>query len=333
MSEPILHLTQSQLDGHIQAAINAALTNATHIASTTSRSGKIDAAPPKQFKGTPEDVQGFISRMETYFLASGNTNLDDQRKIAYTLSYMTDDPSAFAWVEAYHARARNNAKVYNNWKEFTDDLKASFYDHHSRMRAIDKLMKLRQGNMPIAQYNARFMALASLAELRDATTTGTTYQPNDYYTLMTYYLRGLKTAIRDKCNAQVDTPKSIKQWFILTTKLAGIGDYPASSSSTKDPDAMDVDAIRTQQGFGPRRKRWEKGAELSESDKQEHRQKNLCFYCHIPGHTSQVCRKKKEDERQRGGSTDKKAQIKAILANMTEEEKGTMVNMFAEEGF
>ncbi|EED78575.1 predicted protein [Postia placenta Mad-698-R] len=46
--------------------------------------------------------------------------------------------------------------------------------------------------------------------------------------------------------------------------------------------------------------KWELGAVLNEADRKLHRDGNLCFYCHIKGHSAKDCRKKAA-ARQGGG--------------------------------
>jgi hypothetical protein len=83
-------------------------------------------------------------------------------------------------------------------------------------------------------------------------------------------------------------PTTLEQWYALAQQasnaesrtnilanLASAGGGKGSSSKTRDPDAMDVDAILIQA--------------LSKEEREKHVRDGLCFICHKGGHQSKQC--------------------------------------------
>lgn len=71
------------------------------IARLTSASTKLEVPKPKGFEGKPDDVAPFLRRLETYFSATNNDAIDDQRKIAYTVTLIDNESDAFYWKEQH----------------------------------------------------------------------------------------------------------------------------------------------------------------------------------------------------------------------------------------
>ncbi|EED82001.1 predicted protein [Postia placenta Mad-698-R] len=89
-------------------------------------------------------------------------------------------------------------------------------------------------------------------------------------------------------------------------------------------EPMDIDAAAVAATFASTSggRKWELGAVLNEADRKLHRNGNLCFYCHIKGHSAKDCRKKAaarqgggRPNQGRSGKDDFHARIKALFAD------------------
>jgi len=123
------------------------------------------------------------------------------------------------------------------------------------------------------------------------------------------------------------TPKTMEEWYTETSrielqqrKLKEIKDrrkgitttpvnysYNSYHSSRKDPNAMDVDRMTTE-------------------EVERHRKERLCFHCHKPGHIGRNCRNSGTNQKQAESKPQDKKKvrnnmIRKILAAIDDEEE------------
>lgn len=93
-------------------------------------------------------------------------------------------------------------------------------------------------------------------------------------------------------------------------------------------EPMDIDAAAITSTFASTLvgRKWELGDILNEADPKLHRDGNLCFYCHIKGHSVKDCRKKAATRQGGGrpnqggsGKDDFRARIKTLSADEKQE--------------
>ena len=90
--------------------------------------------------------------------------------------------------------------------------------------------------------------------------------------------------------------------------------------SQKDPNAMDVDAMTTQ-------------------EREDIMRKGLCFGCKEPGHISKNCPKKNQGQapppppQKKWKGKELHAHIKALIAQMEDDDANTFFEEAAKEGF
>ncbi|KAF9797562.1 hypothetical protein IEO21_10859 [Rhodonia placenta] len=193
------------------------------------------------------------------------------------------------WADAYYEKSAGGVQVYSDWAAFATALE-----------------KNKKTALSLGNYVTRFEQLVSKAQLKDAEVNGVNRTENDYHTLHANFVKGLPKELYVSLATRVarDRPNTMKAW-----------DYG---------EPMDIDAAAVAATFASTSggRKWELGAVLNETDRKFHRDGNLCFYCHIKGHSTKDCRKKAAARQGGGrpnqggsGKDDFRARIKTLSAD------------------
>src|SRR5271155_4794601 len=212
---------------------------------------------PTPFDGTRENLQSFINECALY--CDLNTAIYDSnlKKVIFMLSYMKGG-TAQAWKKSFISKVINNPPVnYGTLISFLTQLRTAFDLADSEGEARAKIRKLRQGKDSVDEYIAQFRVLAGRAKITDDKN------------LIEYFMEGINQGILTKIFALETLPERIENWYIkaskfhaayqclqeineqkkggpstATTKRSFTPRYTQTTSS-KDPNAMDVDQITT----------------------------------------------------------------------------------------
>ncbi|OSX60784.1 hypothetical protein POSPLADRAFT_1057726, partial [Postia placenta MAD-698-R-SB12] len=189
---PMALFTQEDIDQRITVALAAYQSQQ----STANRPLRLDIPAPEPFSGKAEDLRRFIQCILSYFVATNNTRLSDEAKIAFTVVLMRKDLGK-TWVDAYYKKSAGGVQVYSTWADFVAALEEVFPEHGMRIKAHQILMKLperqkdRKTALSLGNYVTHFEQLASKAQLKDAEVNGTNRVENNYHTLHTNFVKGL----------------------------------------------------------------------------------------------------------------------------------------------
>ena len=104
---------------------------------------------PDAYFGSPEKLEIFITRLET-FLESKRVPEGEKVKVAST--YL--EGNALYWFRLYQTKTENPS-----FPEFINELRAAFKDVDEIQKARDDLFLLKQGDMNICDYVAKFQEL------------------------------------------------------------------------------------------------------------------------------------------------------------------------------
>ncbi|EED80083.1 predicted protein [Postia placenta Mad-698-R] len=308
---PMTTFTQADIDQRIAAAFDTYRLQQ----STANRPLHLDIPAPEPFSRKAEDLRCFLQCVLSYFVTTNNTRLSDEAKIAFTVALMRKDLGK-TWADAYYEKSAGGVQVYPDWAAFATALEEAFSEHGMCIKAHQILMKLpeRQKNkktaLSLGNYVTRFEQLASKAQLKDAEVNGVNCTENNYHTLHANLIKGL--------------PKEL--YISLTTRVAR--DRPNTMKAWDYGEPMDIDATTVAATFASTLggRKWKLGAILNEADRKLHRDGNLCFYCHIKGHSAKDCHKKAAARQGGGrpnqggsGKDDFCARIKALSADTTYE--------------
>ncbi|EED82127.1 predicted protein [Postia placenta Mad-698-R] len=295
---PMATFTQADIDQRIAVALAAYQSQQ----STANRPLRLDIPAPEPFSGKAEDLRRFIQCVLSYFVATNNTRLSDEAKIAFTVALMRKDLGK-TWADAYYEKSAGGVQVYPDWAAFATALEEAFPEHGTRIKAHQILMKLpeRQKNkktaLSLGNYVTRFEQLASKAQLKDAEVNGVNRTENDYHTLHANFVKELPKELYVSLATRVarDRPSTMKAWYDEVRNADAAEQGALTVTDTRDyGEPMDIDAAAVAATFASTSggRKWELGAVLNEADRKLHRDGNLCFYCHIKGHSAKDCRKK-----------------------------------------
>ncbi|EED77234.1 predicted protein [Postia placenta Mad-698-R] len=154
--------TQADIDQRIAVALAAYQSQQ----STANRPLRLDIPAPEPFSRKAEDLRRFIQCILSYFVATNNTRLSDEAKIAFTVALMRKDLGK-TWADAYYEKSAGGVQVYADWAAFATTLEEAFPEHGTRIKAHQILMKLpeRQKNkktvLSLGNYVTRFEQLAT----------------------------------------------------------------------------------------------------------------------------------------------------------------------------
>ncbi|OSX63209.1 hypothetical protein POSPLADRAFT_1055277 [Postia placenta MAD-698-R-SB12] len=339
---PMATFTQADIDQRIAVALAAYQSQQ----STANRPLRLDIPAPEPFSGKVEDLRRFIQCILSYFVATNNTRLSDEAKIAFTVALMRKDLGK-TWADAYYEKSAGGVQVYPDWAAFATALEEAFPKHGTRIKAHQILMKLseRQKNkktvLSLGNYVTRFEQLASKAQLKDTEVNGVNCTENDYHTLHTNFVKGLPKELYVSLATRVarDRPNTMKAWYDEVRNADAAEQGALTVTDTRDyGEPMDIDAAAVAATFASTSggRKWELGAVLNEADRKLHRDGNLCFYCHIKGHSAKDCRKKAA-ARQGGGRPNQggsgKDDFRARIKTLSADEKWELYEELTMEDF
>ncbi|EED77673.1 predicted protein [Postia placenta Mad-698-R] len=334
--------TQEDIDQRIAVALAAYQSQQ----STANRPLRLDIPAPEPFSRKAEDLRRFIQCILSYFVATNNTRLSDEAKIAFTVALMRKDLGK-TWADAYYEKSAGGVQVYSSWADFVAALEEVFPEHGTRIKAHQILMKLperqkdRKTALSLGNYVTHFEQLASKAQLKDAEVNGTNRVENDYHTLHANFVKGLPKELYFALATRVarDRPNTMKAWYDEVRNADAAKQGALVVTDTRDyGKPMDIDAAAVASTFASTSggRKWELGAVLNEADRKLHRDGNLCFYCHIKGHSAKDCRKKAA-ARQGGGRLNQggsgKDNFHARIKTLSADEKRELYEELTMEDF
>lgn len=237
------------------------------------------------------------------------------------------------WADAYYEKSAGGVQVYSTWANFVAALEEVFPEHGTRIKAHQILMKLperqrdRKTALSLGNYVTRFEQLASKAQLKDTEVNGINRVENDNHTLHANFVKGLPKKLYFALATRVarDRPNTMKAWYDEVRNADAAKQGALVITDTRDyGEPMDIDAAAVASTFASTSvgRKWELGTVLNEADWKLHRDGNLCFYCHIKGHSTKDCRKKAAAQQGGGrpnqggsGKDDFHARIKTLSAD------------------
>ena len=315
----------------------------------TTKVSEIKLNQPKPFTGKREDLKKFLQDTNLYLLVNSKVYDTDIKKIAFALSFMNEGDAA-SWKEQLLEDAMALPTFdLGTWAQFKRDLNEAFKPYDAPGDAREEMKSIRMGNNTIEEHIARFKMLVTTSDLDSSSPA-----------VVDYFRDSLNIPLQRKILNLENPPKTLKEWYDWAQKidnnfrrmqriLGRGGDKKPSTNGDKkkedrpgrrwtfqrkDPNAMDIDAMTTEQ-------------------KEEAMKKGLCFGCGERGHLSRDCPTRKKPTTSTkppsyastwtpaaSGSQKKKmsgkelhAHIRTLTAEMDDEEKEKFYDEAEEKGF
>ena len=273
--------------------------------SATQKPQELKLGQPPAFDGTPEKARGWFNNVQLYLLVNKDTYNDDDRKIAYALSFMREGSAALWSLTETEAALKRNPPNFGTWQNFLNKFSASFILENTKDQAIAWMTTARvDKKTPLMDYISQFKNNAALSEISNEDV------------LINFYSRGIPSFLMKKIYGMDTVPTTIEKWYQATLRFQHVWEKTQeiakgktnpfyqnhhrndNGHKKKDPDAMDVDAIR-----------------LSDKEQQRRFKEGRCYKCGAQGHIARGCKNpfaKKEEERPKNKKPEVSAKIEEI---------------------
>lgn len=284
----------------------------------TSHPKEYGIGKPTPFEGDRSKVETFLQECLVYLTINRRVYDTDESKIGFMLSLLTDK-EARDWKALYVRKMINSTTgelTFPTTNRFIADLQEAFKIEDLTGTAMNKLTLLKQGKKTAEELVTEFRLLAGQAQL-DTTTH------SDNLHMIRLFRAALNPQLANKILFGDPVPGTIEGWLARAIHLdsnyrmamAIAGKTPNrgndrnqnrnwfKGNEAKDPNAMDVDAMMTD----------EKRANMMK--------RGLCFKCEEPGHLARDCKKKKTPQKK------PIREIHALLKVLTKEEKDELVKL------
>ena len=236
---------------------------------------------PEKFDGTRSKFRGFVNQVRLITILQPQQYATDATRVGLVGILLTGQ--ALSWFVPLFEK---NAAILSNFEAFLGAFSEAFHEHDKIYSAPTKICSLRQGIQSTSTYASKFWQLACDINW-------------DEPTLISQFYYGLQDGVKDllptlpdrstldeainqvvKCdNCLFEHRQDKRIWTIPHQPL----EYFASSINTHavkymEAEAMQIDATR----FKP----------LTEQEKKQRHEENLCLYCSQLGHPANNCQLK-----------------------------------------
>jgi Ty3 transposon capsid-like protein/Zinc knuckle len=302
---------------------------------------EIKLNPPKPFTGDRSKLLKFVYDCTLHLTLNQKIYDNDLKKISFVLSFMEGE--AAIWKERFMAEAMRKMEKGENldlgtWKEFTEAVNASFSPYDALGDALEEMKTLcLKTDGSIDEHIAKFKILVNKSQIE-----------RESAVMVDLFRETLTPTLQRRILMLEVPPRDLKGWYDWASRLdnqfkraqrimgqtaQNYGKRDEKKKEEKrwtfprkqerDPNAMDVDSLSTQE----RTKLMKKGA---------------CFNCKKHGHLARDCpdkagmkktEEKKEEPKKKWIGKDAHAHVKSIVAGMDEEERKKFFAQAEEEGF
>ena len=284
---------------------------ASTISTTQQKPQELKLGQPPTFDGTPEKTREWFNNTQLYLLVNKEIYNDDDRKIAFALSFMREGSAAL----------KRNPLNFGTWQNFLDKFSTSFILENTKDQAKAWMTTARvDKKTPLMDYISQFKNNAALSEI------------NNQDVLINFYSRGIPPVLMKKIYGMDTVPNNIDKWYQQTLHFQHVWEktneiakektnpfyqnhHRNSDHKKKDPDAMDIDAVR-----------------LSKQEQQRRFREGRCYRCGGKGHISKGCKNpfaQKEGKR----PENKKPEVSAKIEEIPDSDEEPMVGTVSAQDF
>ena len=289
---------------------------------TQQKPQELKLGQPPAFDGDPAKARGWFNNAQLYLLVNKDIYNDDDRKIAFALSFMREGSTALWALTETEAAFKQNPPSFGTWQDFLDKFSASFILENTKEQAIAWMTTTKvDKKIPLMDYIFQFKSNTALSEI------------NNEDVLINFFSRGIPPSLMKRIYGMDTVPTTIDKWYQTTLCFQHVWEKTNeivkgrpnpfhngqqrqhNNGYKKDPNAMDVDAIQ-----------------LSEQEQKRRFREGLCYKCGGKGHISKGCKNpfaKKEGKRP--GNT--KPEVSAKIEEIPDSDEEPMVGAISAQDF
>ena len=295
---------------------------------------KLKLKTPTPFSGKREDLRKFLQEVKLYLLGNRKHYTDDDDKVLFVLSYMTEG-DANSWKEEFVETAEQTATQDNavfslgTYDNLIKKITEAFSPFDAPKDAIYEMREMNMGNTPIEEHIAKFKMLVTQSKLAK----------ND--AVIEYFRETLPVSLQKNILSLPEPPTKLDDWYKIAirshnnwlrmrsaiAKTQNRGSKSAAPQKKtqeprrfyfeprqKDPNAMDIDYMSTEE----RTTLMRKGA---------------CFKCKETGHLARDCKKGQNTTPQKMRGKELAAHVRTLMAQMEDKEKEDFYDDASKAGF
>ena len=143
------------------------------MAEATPAIKKTKLNPPKIFTGKRTNLQRFLQDTFVFLAINKEHYNNDDKKIAFIMSFMTDGDAAL-WKQEFIGKvirdsvARGDDIFFGSYKKFIESLEKSFSPYDAPGDALDAMKHLQMGEGSFEEHLAKFKLLISQSKLNES---------------------------------------------------------------------------------------------------------------------------------------------------------------------
>ena len=299
--------------------------------STTTVAKEARMGVPTPFSGKHGELKKFLMTCKMHLQANRAIYDNDEKKVVFVLSFMTEGDAATwreQWLDELDEKAKTANKMdmdFGTLADFIKLLEKDFATYDAPGDALEKIKTLRYDQkFSIEDHISKFKALLSQSGMDESLST------------IDYFRQTLPISLQRKIMLLDNPLVKLVDWYKWTQQVDNtykktqrmLGRVPDKKKekkeepkkrwnfAKKDPNAMDVDAMTTE-------------------ERTEAMKKGLCFGCGEHRHLNRDCpnkkgkKDKKKEEKKKWTSKELQTHVRALFKTMDEEEKKKFKEDFA----
>ena len=166
---------------------------------------------PPTFDGDPTKARGWFNNAQLYLLVNKDIYNDDDRKIAFTLSFMREGAAGLWALTETEAAFKRNPPSFRTWQDFLDKFSASFILENTKDQAIAWLTTTKvDKKTPLMDYISQIKSNVTLSEI------------NNEDVLINFFSRGIPPSLMRRIYGMDTVPTTIDKWYQTTLRFQHI---------------------------------------------------------------------------------------------------------------